>query len=164
MLSIWKRSSLLPPRAVTTAKIVLTNRSRRVVACVDISTPQINYTVPRHLVESHSADRHFVDAVGGTARSHLCLPSTALTNARRQNVGRLWGIWPEVTAPSIRRSIQSCIYVVGKFFCRNLDSLDHRHLRNIDCLMAHTACLVCFISTVNGCSKKVRKEAYYERR
>jgi hypothetical protein len=28
----------------------------------------------------------------------------------------------------------------------------------LDCLMAHTACLVCFISTVNGhCSKK-RKE------
>ncbi len=30
----------------------------------------------------------------------------------------------------------------------------HRHLSNIDCLMAHTACLVCFISTVNGRSKK----------
>jgi hypothetical protein len=30
----------------------------------------------------------------------------------------------------------------------------HRHLSNIDCLTAHTACLVCFISTVNGCSKK----------
>ncbi len=24
---------------------------------------------------------------------------------------------------------------------------DHRHLSNIDCLMAHTACLVCFISS-----------------
>jgi hypothetical protein len=34
---------------------------------------------------------------------------------------------------------------------------DHRHLSNIDCLMARIACLVCFISTVNGCSKK-RKE------
>jgi hypothetical protein len=30
-----------------------------------------------------------------------------------------------------------------------------RHLSNIDCLMACTACFVCFISTVNGCSKKV---------
>ncbi len=30
----------------------------------------------------------------------------------------------------------------------------HRHLSNIDCFMAHTACLVCFISTVNGRSKK----------
>ncbi len=30
----------------------------------------------------------------------------------------------------------------------------HRHLSNINCLTAHTACLVCFISTVNGCSKK----------
>jgi len=29
-----------------------------------------------------------------------------------------------------------------------------RHLSNINCLMAHTACLVCFISTVNGYSKK----------
>ncbi len=33
----------------------------------------------------------------------------------------------------------------------------HRHLRNIDCLMAHTACLVCFISTVNSRSKKRKK-------
>jgi hypothetical protein len=31
--------------------------------------------------------------------------------------------------------------------------------------MAHTACLVCFISTVNGRSKKKeRKEAYHELR
>ncbi len=37
----------------------------------------------------------------------------------------------------------------------------HGHLRNIDCLTARTACLVCFISTVKGCSKKERKEAYY---
>jgi hypothetical protein len=40
------------------------------------------------------------------------------------------------------------------------DNQDHRHLSNIDCLTARTACLVCFISTVNGCSKKKRKEAY----
>ncbi len=32
--------------------------------------------------------------------------------------------------------------------------LVHRHLSNKDCLMACTACLVCFISTVNGCRKK----------
>jgi hypothetical protein len=30
----------------------------------------------------------------------------------------------------------------------------HRHLSNIDCLTAHTAWLICFISTVNGHSKK----------
>jgi len=30
----------------------------------------------------------------------------------------------------------------------------HRRLSNIDCLMARTACLVCFSSTVNGRSKK----------
>jgi hypothetical protein len=30
----------------------------------------------------------------------------------------------------------------------------HRHFSNIDCLMACTACPVCFISTVNSCSKK----------
>jgi hypothetical protein len=33
------------------------------------------------------------------------------------------------------------------------------HLRNIDCLMAHTACLVCFISTVNSHSKKRKKRS-----
>ncbi len=38
-------------------------------------------------------------------------------------------------------------------------SLTYRHLSNIDCLMAHTGCLVCFISTVNGHSKKKRKKA-----
>jgi hypothetical protein len=35
---------------------------------------------------------------------------------------------------------------------------NHRHLRNIDCLRARTACLVCFSSAVN--SKRKRKEAY----
>ncbi len=38
--------------------------------------------------------------------------------------------------------------------------LVHRHLRNIDCLTAR----VFFISTVNGRSKKRRKEPYYELR
>jgi hypothetical protein len=44
----------------------------------------------------------------------------------------------------------------------HLFTFDHRHLKNIDCLMAHTACLVCFSSSVNGCSKRKRnrKEAY----
>ncbi len=37
--------------------------------------------------------------------------------------------------------------------------LFHRHLRNIDCLMAHNACLVCFISSVNGHSKKSKKRS-----
>jgi len=32
--------------------------------------------------------------------------------------------------------------------------LVHRHLINIDCLTVHTACLVWFISTVNGKGKK----------
>ncbi len=35
---------------------------------------------------------------------------------------------------------------------------EHRHLSNIDCLMANTACFVCFISTVNGHSKIKRKK------
>jgi hypothetical protein len=34
---------------------------------------------------------------------------------------------------------------------------DHRHVSNTDCLKARTACLVCFISTVNGRSKKKKK-------
>ncbi len=37
-------------------------------------------------------------------------------------------------------------------------------IKNIDCLMAHTTCLDCFISTVNGRSRKRRKEACYELR
>ncbi len=35
----------------------------------------------------------------------------------------------------------------------------HRHLSNIDCLTAHTICLVSFISTVNDHSKKKEKKA-----
>jgi hypothetical protein len=37
--------------------------------------------------------------------------------------------------------------------------LIHRDLRIIDCLTARTACLVCFISTVNGRSKKRKKRS-----
>jgi hypothetical protein len=37
--------------------------------------------------------------------------------------------------------------------------VNYGHLRNIDCLTAHIACLVCFISTVNGRSKKRRKRS-----
>jgi hypothetical protein len=36
--------------------------------------------------------------------------------------------------------------------------------RKIDCLMTRTACLVCFIITVNNSNKKKRKEDYYEGR
>ncbi len=39
------------------------------------------------------------------------------------------------------------------YYCSN-----HRHLRNIDCLTVRTVCLVCFISTVNGCIKKEKKK------
>jgi hypothetical protein len=37
---------------------------------------------------------------------------------------------------------------------QEIPSSNHRHLSNIDCLMVCTACLVCFICTVYGCSKK----------
>ncbi len=40
------------------------------------------------------------------------------------------------------------------------EPLNHRHLRNIDSLTARTACLVWFSSTVNGRSKRKRKEGY----
>ncbi len=33
----------------------------------------------------------------------------------------------------------------------------HRHLSNIDCMKARTACLVCFINTVNGHHKKRKR-------
>jgi hypothetical protein len=34
---------------------------------------------------------------------------------------------------------------------------NHRHLSNIDRLTVHSACLVCFSSSVNGRSKRKRK-------
>ncbi len=39
----------------------------------------------------------------------------------------------------------------------NLQLCSQRHLSNIQCLMARTTSLVCFISTVNGCSKKIKR-------
>jgi hypothetical protein len=42
---------------------------------------------------------------------------------------------------------------------KDFDISDHRHLSNIDYLKARTACLVCFISTVNGhCKKEALKD------
>ncbi len=38
----------------------------------------------------------------------------------------------------------------------SLGRLYHRHLRKIDWLLACTACLVCIISTVSGCRKKLK--------
>ncbi len=44
---------------------------------------------------------------------------------------------------------------IGKCLMANMSKYcDHRHLSNIDCLMAHPACLVCLISTVNDRTKK----------
>ncbi len=34
----------------------------------------------------------------------------------------------------------------------------HRHISNIDCFMGRTACLVCFISSVNGRSQKTKNK------
>ncbi len=39
-------------------------------------------------------------------------------------------------------------------------SSTHRHLSNIECLKALPACLVCFISTVNGHHKKTKKKPW----
>ncbi len=52
--------------------------------------------------------------------------------------------------------IQTIVYIF-KVYC----SIEwhHRHLNNIDYLMACTACLVHLISTVIGHSKKKRKKA-----
>ncbi len=44
------------------------------------------------------------------------------------------------------------------------ESMSHRHLSNIDYLKVRTACLVYFISTVNGHRKKEEKEALKDRR
>ncbi len=44
--------------------------------------------------------------------------------------------------------------LLKRTLCFACITLVHRHLSNIDCLMAGTACLVCFISTVNDCRKK----------
>ncbi len=48
---------------------------------------------------------------------------------------------------------QQCLVGKAEILVSISMSDNHRHLSNIDCLMVHTACLVCFISTVNGRSK-----------
>jgi hypothetical protein len=50
------------------------------------------------------------------------------------------------------------LYVVISYFHTIHVHCNHRHLRNMDCLMVRTTCLVCFISTVNGCSKKKKEK------
>ncbi len=47
------------------------------------------------------------------------------------------------------------ILTLNKFFTKvSMMRVHHRHLSNIDCLKAHTACFVCLISTVNVHHKK----------
>ncbi len=54
----------------------------------------------------------------------------------------------------VETSVDGYVMEMSQFrFC-----FGHRHLRNIDCLMAHTTCLVCFINTVNGRSQKKKKK------
>jgi hypothetical protein len=51
----------------------------------------------------------------------------------------------------------SSLQKVPRNLCQNsFKRSTHRHLSNIDCLVAHTACPACFISTVKGCNKKRR--------
>ena len=61
-------------------------------------------------------------------------------------------IWSSLVAEMIKFDL------VLKHCKVSLAASFHRHLSNIDCLMARTACLVCFISTVNGRSKKKKKK------
>jgi hypothetical protein len=51
----------------------------------------------------------------------------------------------------------SFVYFSGWAAARAV-SLPQRHLSKIDRLTAHTTSLVCFISTVNSCSKKEEKK------
>jgi len=45
--------------------------------------------------------------------------------------------------------------------CKSCDQqLSHRHLSKIDCLKSRTACLVCFIGTVNGHCKKIKNKPW----
>jgi len=63
--------------------------------------------------------------------------------------------WAELAEISV------IVYKIDESCCCLLGSLSsvHWHLSNINCLMAHTACFVCFISTVNGPSKKKERKA-----
>ena len=54
-----------------------------------------------------------------------------------------------IALPSVLQNLQFC-----NEKCHAKKGTKHRHLSNKDCLTARSACLVCFISTVNGRSKK----------
>ncbi len=58
----------------------------------------------------------------------------------------LWNFWRIQESSSI-----SCLYSLSNF---TIDIQEY-----IDCLMARTACLVCWNTTVNGCCKKREKKA-----
>ncbi len=80
-------------------------------------------------------------------------PKTSSSSATREHTGS-----PTFTPETWKKSSPALwpFTAVGLLSLRWV-STHHRHLSSIDCLMVRTACLVCFISTVNSHSKKERK-------
>jgi hypothetical protein len=66
--------------------------------------------------------------------------------------GGVYHIYKGIKTPSWKAWVERMVYERKKGW-------SHRHPRNMDCLMALTAWLVCFISTVNSRSKKRKKRS-----
>ncbi len=92
-------------------------------------------------------------------RLHKCLVAKVSddTNSTKHNMFLLaWKDWEYLNTLFLYFLCQSVELTELKI---NLIMKSHRHLSNIDCLTAHTPCLVCFFSTANGCNKKEKKRS-----
>jgi hypothetical protein len=72
--------------------------------------------------------------------------STVNGHSKKRSLGRL----ALLMGTNLKQSISKTFDIYGT---------RHRHLSNIDCSTTCTACLVCFISTANGCIKKEALES-----
>jgi hypothetical protein len=99
----------------------------------------------------------------------VCFKSSCLAQTLGVTKCRFWShylsylslTWIFNKPTSANKTVQIrhlCIKITISTFhrCLIFMGIDHRHLRNIYYLVAQTACLVCFISTVNGWSKGKR--------
>ena len=93
---------------------------------------------------------------------HWNAKATTFDFLRKMSFGKLFPVFSFLLLPFLLRVIYMG-RVLGIAQLKRIYSNDkkmaklHRHLSNIDCLKARTACLVCFISTVNGHCKKRKR-------
>jgi hypothetical protein len=90
-----------------------------------------------------------------------CLSNTNKSGSQtRQSEESFYIVRPSFFKP-VRWTVNTCVLTFTRIYFSRFGiymCLNHRHLSNIDCLVACTAFLVCLISIVNSHSKKEEKK------